>query len=57
GVWASCRWVQLPTSWLTSSLSSTACRASTSSWCTASSVSRSRNNTRNVSKGSGKQNL
>nr|XP_044608686.1 uncharacterized protein LOC106829108 isoform X5 [Equus asinus] len=40
GVWESCRWVQLPTSWPTSSPSSTACRASPSSWCTASLASR-----------------
>lgn len=40
GVWESCRWDQLPTSWPTSSPSSTACRASSSSWCIASSANR-----------------
>ena len=40
GFWDSCRWDRLPASWLTSSPSSTACRASSSSWCTASSASR-----------------
>ena len=40
GFWESCRWDRLPTSWPTSSPSSTACRASSSSWCTASSASR-----------------
>nr|XP_044608684.1 uncharacterized protein LOC106829108 isoform X3 [Equus asinus] len=57
GVWESCRWVQLPTSWPTSSPSSTACRASPSSWCTASLASRFGNNMGNGSKGSGNPKL
>ena len=40
GFWDSCRWDRLPTSWPTSSPSSTACRVSSSSWCTAFSASR-----------------
>ena len=40
GFWESCRWDRLPASWPTSSPSSTACRVSSSSWCTASSASR-----------------
>ena len=40
GVWESCRWDRLPTSCPISSPSSTACRVSSSSWCTASSASR-----------------
>ena len=40
GFWDSCRWDRLPASWLTSSPSSTACKVSSSSWCTASSASR-----------------
>ena len=40
GVWESCSWTQLPMPWPISSPSSTACRESSSSWCTVSSASR-----------------